>query len=79
MTVDPSVVKPGILPYRNLGYVDLSEDLQKYYKGRPEFPVAEAFEERDEARLGWDQPTAAGRHCCDRRLGREATGGWDET
>jgi len=56
LTVDPSVVQPGILPYRNIGYIDLTKALETYYKARPEFPPITRPENDNELVDMWEQP-----------------------
>lgn len=62
LTVDPSVVQPQILPYRNIGRIDLSKDLKDYYKRQPEFPVTKLPENGNGSGTegkAWPQPKLA--------------------
>ena len=61
LTVDPSVVEPQILPYRNIGHIDLSEELESHYTKRPEFPATKTPENLTGSateQKAWPQPTA---------------------
>lgn len=59
LTVDPSTVVSGQLPFRDIGYLDLRDAMQAYYKLRPSYPTDSKNAVPRDGSKPWVQPSSS--------------------
>lgn len=57
LTVDATTAARGVLPFRDIARLDLSDDMRKYYEMRPSYPVDQSFATGRDPSKPWAQPT----------------------
>ncbi len=56
LTVDADTVPHGVLPFRDIAHLDLSEDMRAYYEQRASYPVDNSFSKEQDGSKPWVQP-----------------------
>lgn len=58
LTVDATTVPHGVLPFRDIAHLDLSEEMQAYYEQRTSYPVDQTFSKGQDGSKPWAQPVS---------------------
>lgn len=56
LTVDAKTVPHGVLPFRDIAHLDLSDVMQAYYEQRASYPVDQSFTKGQDGSKPWVQP-----------------------
>lgn len=58
LTVDAKTVPHGVLPFRDIARLDLTEEMRTYYEQRASYPVDQSFSKGQDGSKPWVQPVS---------------------